>query len=56
MKGCILGWQEWQPWATLTTRVWKDSEHIESEWTVGPLPFEDKLGREVVVRALTCPY
>ncbi|KAK9903926.1 hypothetical protein WJX75_000663 [Coccomyxa subellipsoidea] len=42
--------QEFYPWASLTTRIWSDTEHIESEWTAGPLPFQDQLGHEVVIR------
>lgn len=42
--------QEFLPWAKLTTRIWKGAEHIQSEWTAGPIPFEDGLGKELVVR------
>ena len=41
--------QTFYPWATLTTRLWKGAEHLEVEWTVGPIPFKDGLGREVSV-------
>ena len=44
--------QTFYPWASLTTRLWRGAEHIEVEWTVGPIPFKDGLGREVVV----CPH
>lgn len=41
--------QTFYPWASLTTRLWRGAEHIEVEWTVGPIPFKDGLGREIVV-------
>ncbi len=47
MLGCE---QEFLPWAKLTTRIWKDAEFLEVEWTAGPLPFQDGLGHELVVR------
>jgi alpha-mannosidase len=37
-------------WATLITRIYKGQRHIEVEWTVGPIPFEDGLGREIILR------
>ena len=42
--------QTFYPWASLTTRLWKGSEHLEVEWTVGPIPFKDGLGREISVQ------
>ena len=42
--------QTFYPWATLTTRLWKGAEHLEVEWTIGPIPFKDGLGREISVR------
>jgi hypothetical protein len=42
------------PWATLNTRIWKGSEHVESEWTAGPIPILDRLGKELVVRLSGC--
>ena len=42
--------QAFYSWASLTTRLWKGSEHLEVEWTVGPIPFRDGLGREISVR------
>ncbi|KAL4419672.1 hypothetical protein ABPG75_006770 [Micractinium tetrahymenae] len=41
--------QEFGEWATLVTRLYKGQSHVELEWTVGPIPFEDGLGREVVL-------
>ena len=42
--------QTFYPWASLTTRLWKGSEHLEVEWTIGPIPFKDGLGREISVQ------
>ncbi|KAL4437798.1 hypothetical protein ABPG77_005710 [Micractinium sp. CCAP 211/92] len=41
--------QEFGEWATLVTRLYRGQSHVELEWTVGPIPFEDGLGREVVL-------
>ncbi len=30
-------------------RLYRGQSHVELEWTVGPIPFEDGLGREVVL-------
>ncbi len=49
----ILSVQTFYPWASLTTRLWKGAEHLEVEWTVGPIPFKDGLGREISVRCCT---
>lgn len=31
-------------------RVWDKALHVEVEWTVGPIPVDDKKGKEVVLR------
>ena len=31
-------------------RLWDKALHVEVEWTVGPVPIEDKQGNEVVLR------
>ena len=31
-------------------RLWEKALHAEVEWTVGPIPIEDKKGKEVVLR------
>ena len=31
-------------------RVWDKALHVEVEWTVGPIPIDDKKGKEVVLR------
>jgi alpha-mannosidase len=42
--------QVFDDWGTLITRVYKGQRYVEVEWTVGPIPFEDGLGREVILR------
>lgn len=34
-------------WAAVTHRLWKAQPFVESEWTVGPIPIDDGVGREV---------
>jgi alpha-mannosidase len=43
-------WQVFDDWATLITRVYKGQKYVEVEWTVGPIPFEDGLGREIILK------
>jgi len=40
--------QRWSSWASQVVRFFKDADYVEVEWTVGPIPFEDGVGREVV--------
>lgn len=42
--------QAFAGWATLVTRLHRGQSHVEVEWTVGPIPFKDGLGREVVLQ------
>jgi len=35
-------------------RVWDKALHVEVEWTVGPIPIDDKKGKEVVLRYASC--
>ncbi|KAL4634651.1 hypothetical protein ACB092_04G215900 [Castanea dentata] len=35
------------------TRVYKEKEHVEVEFLVGPIPFGDKIGKEVVTQITT---
>ena len=41
------------PWLSAVFRLWANATDVEVEWTVGPVPFADKLGKEVVVRYAT---
>ena len=40
-------------WVTAVTRLWAGSAAIEVEYTVGPIPIQDGLGKEVVHRIST---
>jgi len=37
-------------YVTQRTTLWSNSEHVEVEWTVGPVDVSDGLGREVITR------
>eukprot|EP00892_Ulva_mutabilis_P004205 jgi/Ulvmu1/2156/UM129_0016.1 len=37
-------------WGTLTTRLWRGAHAVEVEWTVGPVPVMDGVGKEVALR------
>jgi len=41
------------PWAHLIVRTYKDSSFIELDWVVGPIPVEDGVGKEVILRYST---
>lgn len=45
--------QSFSDWAHLTTRLGADSDVLDMEWTVGPIPGGDNLGKEVVLRIST---
>ncbi|GER32439.1 alpha-mannosidase [Striga asiatica] len=40
-------------WLYQITRVFKDKEHAEIEFTVGPIPIEDGVGKEIVTQIKT---
>ncbi|XP_068607078.1 lysosomal alpha-mannosidase [Brachionichthys hirsutus] len=42
--------QQFAPWVSQVVRLYSDSRVLELEWTVGPLPIEDDLGKEVITR------
>ncbi|KAJ0988739.1 hypothetical protein J5N97_007095 [Dioscorea zingiberensis] len=42
--------QQINPWIYQITRVYKGKEHVEFEFTVGPIPFDDGIGKEVVTK------
>mmetsp|Transcript_29052 Transcript_29052/g.54827 ORF Transcript_29052/g.54827 Transcript_29052/m.54827 type:complete len:1069 (-) Transcript_29052:93-3299(-) len=41
---------EFGDWVKQTTRIVKDADYIEIEWTVGPVPTDDGIGKEVITR------
>ncbi|XP_071953152.1 lysosomal alpha-mannosidase-like [Antedon mediterranea] len=42
--------QEFSPWLTQVVRLYKAQRHAEFEWTVGPIPFQDGFGKEIITR------
>uniref|UniRef100_A0A8D0D4Q4 Alpha-mannosidase n=1 Tax=Sander lucioperca TaxID=283035 RepID=A0A8D0D4Q4_SANLU len=42
--------QWFAPWVSQVVRLYGDSRALELEWTVGPLPIDDDLGKEVITR------
>ncbi|XP_034756672.1 lysosomal alpha-mannosidase [Etheostoma cragini] len=42
--------QWFAPWVSQVVRLYGDSRALELEWTVGPLPINDDLGKEVITR------
>ncbi|XP_063708825.1 lysosomal alpha-mannosidase-like [Culicoides brevitarsis] len=42
--------QVFNDWVSQVIRVYRDENHIEFEWMVGPIPVEDGIGKEVVSR------
>ncbi|XP_071733946.1 probable alpha-mannosidase At5g13980 isoform X2 [Rutidosis leptorrhynchoides] len=45
--------QEINPWIYQITRVYKNKEHAEVEFTVGPIPVEDGVGKEIITQITT---
>ncbi|KAI5683990.1 hypothetical protein M9H77_05218 [Catharanthus roseus] len=42
--------QQFSSWIYQVVRVYKDKEHAEVEFTIGPIPTDDGLGKEVVTQ------
>uniref|UniRef100_A0AAQ6AET3 Lysosomal alpha-mannosidase n=1 Tax=Amphiprion ocellaris TaxID=80972 RepID=A0AAQ6AET3_AMPOC len=42
--------QWFSPWVSQVVRLYADSRALELEWTVGPVPIDDSLGKEVITR------
>ena len=42
--------QTFAPWATQVVRLFANSSDVEFEFTIGPIPFADGLGKEIVSR------
>ncbi|KAK3086623.1 hypothetical protein FSP39_021156 [Pinctada imbricata] len=40
--------QQFSPWVSTVTRLYNDAQYLETEWTVGPIPTEDGIGKEVI--------
>lgn len=37
-------------WASKTVRIYHNSDHVEADWVVGPIPHEDGVAKEVILR------
>ena len=42
--------QTFGPWAQQRIRLAADADHLELTWTVGPVPVQDGVGKEVISR------
>ncbi|XVF16105.1 hypothetical protein REPUB_Repub10bG0002600 [Reevesia pubescens] len=45
--------QQINPWIFQTTRLYKEKEHVEVEFIVGPVPINDGFGKEVATQITT---
>ncbi|KAH9791608.1 alpha-mannosidase [Citrus sinensis] len=45
--------QQLSPWVSQITRVYKGKEHAELEFTIGPIPIDDGIGKEITTRITT---
>ncbi|KAG5523153.1 hypothetical protein RHGRI_035091 [Rhododendron griersonianum] len=45
--------QKINSWIHQVTRVYKEKEHVEVEFTVGPIPVDDGIGKEIVTQFTT---
>ncbi|XP_059158646.1 lysosomal alpha-mannosidase-like isoform X2 [Physella acuta] len=52
VKGEVVqeAYQVFTDWISQVIRVYQDKPYVEVEWTVGPVPINDKIGKEVVTR------
>lgn len=55
LRGPILDevHQQINPWASQIVRIYKEKEHAEVEFTIGPIPVDDGLGKEVITQFST---
>ncbi|KAK3085809.1 hypothetical protein FSP39_008930 [Pinctada imbricata] len=40
--------QQFSPWVSTVTRLYNGAPYLETEWTVGPIPTKDGIGKEVI--------
>ncbi|KAL4306979.1 alpha-mannosidase At3g26720 isoform X1 [Arachis ipaensis] len=45
--------QQLNPWISQITRIFKGKEHAEVEFTVGPIPVDDNIGKELITQFTT---
>ncbi|KAK7360609.1 hypothetical protein VNO77_02616 [Canavalia gladiata] len=55
LRGPILDeiHQQINPWVSQITRIFKAKEHAEIEFTVGPIPVDDGIGKEIITQFTT---
>ncbi|XP_009386958.2 alpha-mannosidase isoform X1 [Musa acuminata AAA Group] len=55
MRGPLVDevYQQFNSWIYQVTRLYKDKEHAEIEYTIGPIPTDDGVGKEVITRLTT---
>lgn len=55
MRGPLLDevHQKVNPWIYQVTRLYKGKEHAEVEFTVGPIPVDDGIGKEIITQITT---
>jgi lysosomal alpha-mannosidase len=41
---------EFNDWASQEISLYDDGEYVEVEWTVGPIPVDDHVGKEIIMR------
>lgn len=37
-------------WATQQITLYRQTSSVEIEWTLGPVPIDDRLGKEIIIR------
>ncbi|KZV46140.1 Fatty acid hydroxylase superfamily isoform 2 [Dorcoceras hygrometricum] len=45
--------QQFASWISQIIRLYKDKDHVEVEYTIGPIPMDDSVGKEVITRMTT---
>ncbi|CAL0332951.1 unnamed protein product [Lupinus luteus] len=45
--------QQVNPWVSQITRIFKEKEHAEVEFAVGPIPIDDGIGKEIITQFTT---
>ncbi|KAE8655954.1 Alpha-mannosidase [Hibiscus syriacus] len=43
-------YQQFNEWIYQVTRLYKEKEHAEIEFTIGPIPMDDSVGKEIITR------
>ncbi|KAH7427757.1 hypothetical protein KP509_10G058600 [Ceratopteris richardii] len=46
-------WQEFSPWIHQVYRLYEGKDHVEVEYFIGPIPIDDGIGKDVIVRFST---